>query len=346
MIKSPDFPYERGNKFLQMIPVWFSTGIVLSSLMPICLGITSILEPVFSKESFAKDIKKYKPNMVFGTISLWLYATICKELKNVDLSFISYPTTGGEQVLERTEKYINGFLRLHGCDIPLIKGYGMCELGSTVSTDSPSIRKSKATGFPISQVTISAFDTETNKEKKYNERGEIRVISPARMKEYFQNPDATDKYFYKDDEGNIWGCTGDIGYVDEDGFLYVLGRATDYYISKNGNKIYCFDIKNTILENENIAQCEVVGLSKDDFQIPVAHIVLEEKRTLSETEIISEIHKLCLSKLPEEYIPHGYKIHKSFPVKNNGKRDLELIKKERKNFVIIKENKLTYISFD
>jgi len=343
---SPDFPFEEGERFLQMIPVWFSTGIVLSVLMPICIGLTSILEPVFSKENFAKDIKKYKPDMTLAATSLWVYAAECNELKKCDLSNMRYPITGGELILPRVENAINIFLKSHGCKSVLLKGYGMCELGSTVSTDSSSIRKTGSTGFPIKGVTVAAFDIATNEEMPYGKRGEIRVQSPARMKEYFKNPDATNKYFYKDENGNVWGCTGDMGYVDEEGFIYILGRATDNYISEKGNKIYCFDIENIVLENENVAQCEVVGLQKNNFQIPVVHIVPEEKCTLSEIEIINEIHSNCVSKLADDCIPHGYKICKTFPVKNNGKRDMDLIKKDRENFVFIKDGKLTNMSFN
>lgn len=339
-----DFPFKRGNTFLQMIPVWFSTGIVLSVLMPICLGITSILEPVFSKESFAKDIKKYKPNMTLGATSLWIYASTCKELKNTDLSFMTYPITGGEQVLSRVESSINAFLKSHRCKAVLFKGYGMCELGSTISSDAHVMSKTGSTGFPILNVTVAAFDTETNKEKKYNERGEIRVLSPSRMKEYFKNPDATNKFFCKDGNGNMWGCTGDIGYIDKEGFVFILGRATDYYISEKGNKIYCFDIENIILENENVAQCEVVGLPQDHFQIPVAHIVLEENCNLSEKELLEAIHNNCTKKLADDCIPYGYKIWKAFPVKDNGKRDMELIKSDKEDFLIIENFTLKKVS--
>lgn len=173
-----DFPYKRGNRFLQMIPVWFSTGMVISLLMPLCLGITTVLEPIFSKESFVADMKKYKPNMTLAATSLWLYAMKCKELKNADFSFLTYPITGGEQVLPRVELALNNFLQSHGCNTSLLKGYGMCELGSTVSTDSLICVKPGASGYPISHVTVAAFDPDTNQEMKYNERGELRVQSP------------------------------------------------------------------------------------------------------------------------------------------------------------------------
>lgn len=340
-----DFSYRRGDKFLQMIPVWFSTGIVLSVFMPICLGVTAILEPVFSKETFAKDIKKYKPNMTLSATSLWIYAATCDELRKADLSFLTCPITGGEQVIPRVEQQINAFFKQHNCHSHLLKGYGMCELGSTISSETNSVKKTGSAGFPIANVAVSAFDTTTNEEKKYGERGEIRVISPARMKEYYDNSEATNKYFYKDSGGNVWGCTGDVGYVDKDGFVYILGRMTDCYISKNRNEIYCFDIENVILENENVAQCEVVGLFDGNFEVPVAHIVLEENSKISESEIIKSLHNNCKLKLKDDEIPCGYKFCKTFPVKNNGKRDMELIKQDRTNFLTLENDELVTISF-
>jgi len=324
---------------LQIIPVWFSTGLVLCLFMPLCLGVAVIMEPVFGNDKFALDIRKYKPNMTVGSTSMWLHVIRNEKVKKMDWSFMSYPITGGEQVRTHIEKQINGFLHNHNCEAVLLKGYGMCELGSTVSADSLSQQKLGATGFPIAGVTVAAFDMKTNEEMRYNERGEIRVLTPCRMKEYYRNPEATEKFFYKTVDGNLWGCTGDIGYVDEDGFIFILGRASDTFTSKSGQKIYCFDIENVVLENENIAQCEVVGHDKGGFEVPAVHIILEETCTKSQKEIMEEVHRNCINRLPEECIPCGYKFCDAFPVKNNGKRDMEMIRQDREGFIIPEEKR-------
>ena len=342
---SPDFPYNRTDTYLQMIPIWFSTGLVLSLLMPLCLGVTVILEPMFSNENFAKDIYKYKPNMTVGSTSMWLYAIHDEKIRKMDLSFMTYPITGGEQVLPRVEIAFNQFLKERNCNAVMLKGYGMCELGSTVTADSATQQRLGASGFPILPVTVAVFDRETGSEKKYYERGEIRVMSACRMKEYYKNPQATKDYFYTDTDGNVWGCTGDIGYVDEDGFVFVLGRANDTFISKNHREVYCFDIENAVLKNENVAQCEVVGLTREGYSVPVAHMILEENCTVPENEIIEAVHRKCLEELEEDEIPCGYKICKSFPVKRSGKRDMELIKQDREGFLIPTENGVKSISF-
>lgn len=331
---SPNFSYKRGDKFLQIIPCFASTGLVLSLLMPLYFGIIVILEPLYNQKIFVKDIKQYKPNMLIGATSLWHYATRNPELKKIDLSFITLPITGGEYISADSEKEINEFLQNAGCKVKLLKGYGMCELGSTVTTDTPLHRKNGSVGYPIRGVNISTFDILTNKKMMYGERGEIRVDSPARMKEYYKNPQATKEFFYTDENGIMWGRTGDIGYVDEDGFLFVLGRASDTFTSKSGEKIYCFDIEAAIRENKNVADCEVVGIPSNGHDIPVAHIIVRDKCKLSEDELIATIHSNCQQKLSMQAVPCGYKIRKNFPVKDSGKRDIELIKQDRTDFIV------------
>ncbi len=342
---SPDFPYNRGDKFLQIVPAWFSTGLILCILMPICLGVTVVMEPVFGDENFANDIRKYSPNMTLGSTSLWLYALSSGVLDNVDMSKLKYPITGGELILPRVENRINELLKKNGCKSMLLKGYGMCELGSTVSTDSMEVRKRGATGIPIKGVTVAAFDMSTNNELKYGTRGEIRVDSPAHMKEYFKNLEATNEYFYKDENGTLWGRTGDIGYVDEEGFVYILGRATDTFKSKTGDEVYCFDVESQIHKNENVAQCEVVGAVVGDYEVPVAHIIMEKSCELSEEQLIRDIHNSCKTNLPEHSVPQGYKVVESFPIKSSGKRDMEQIKLDRKGFMMPVDNKLVECEF-
>lgn len=330
----PNFSYERGDRFLQMIPIWFSTGIVLSVLMPLCLGVTVILEPVFSKESFARDIARYRPTMTLAATSLWLYAISGRELRHKDLSFLKYPITGGELILGRVESSVNHFLAAHNCKAPLIKGYGMCELGSTISSDDLRHQKPDAAGFPISGVTVAAFDLDTDREQPYGKPGELRVLSPSCMREYFNDPAATASFFWVDEQGRKWGRTGDMGFLDEEGFVHVLGRISDCFTGASGRKWYCFDIENVILKDPRVAQCEVVGVPRDGAEVPVAHLMLEKEVPADIQELLAALHGACVGALDAECIPVGYRICEAFPVKNNGKRDMEKLKEMTEGLLV------------
>ena len=329
------FPYNRNSTFLQMIPIWFSTGIVLSILMPLTMGIEVIPEPKFSKETFAKDLIKYKPTMTLAATSLWIYVINSKETQNLDLSRMDYPITGGEKILPLDEWRMHDFLEKHGCKSRMIKGYGMCELGGTVSTSSRNPEtnvKTGSTGYPILNVTVAAFSVDTDDELKYGERGEIRVCSPARMKGYYKNVEATEAFFKIDKKGNIWGCTGAIGYVDEDGEVFVLGRASDCCIRENGEKVFLFDIESEIFEEPLVNQCKVVDIQENGRTKLVAHIVFKEGASDPE-RIINRIDDYLRDKLPDYMVPEYYKIRLSMPVHSNGKRDVETLKNDKENLL-------------
>lgn len=316
------FEYERHYSFLQIVPVWFSTGTVVCLLLPLCLGVEVIIEPVFNERNFTKDIIKYQPNMVMGATSLWIHFFDYIKSKKIDLSYMKYPITGGEKILPHTEEELNNILNERGCRCHLVTGYGMCELGSTASSTSMEHYKYGSAGYPIKGVTIAAFDTVTDKECKFNERGEIRVLTPARMKEYYKRPDATEKFFWKDLEGREWGCTGDVGYVDEDGFVFVEGRATDYFTTASNERIFNFDIENIILKIESVAQCEVVGRKNPNgYEEPFAFVILKEN--VDASTVIDEINKICNRELKPEQVPVKIKVINEFPVKPSGKRNME-----------------------
>ena len=332
--KSDRFPHRRGDVFLQMIPVWFSTGIVHSMLLPLCLGLTVAPEPVFNVDSFIKDLKKIKPEITLVATSIWVSAIKNRKFKDIDLSNMKYPMTGGEKILPDTEKELNDALKEHGCETTVLKGYGMCELGGKVSDSIPFRNGEKlgSVGIPMLNVSVSAFDVNTNAEMQIGERGEIRVSSPARMKEYYKNPEATSKYFMTDNSGNIWGCTGDIGYVDEDGVIFILGRATDSVKREDGNSIYMFDIEEEIIKEEAVNQCKVVDIEEDGETILVSHIVFEDGVTDADS-ILQRINDRIKNALPEYMIPQYYKIRQSMPVNSNGKRDIEALKRDREGLI-------------
>ncbi|MCM1440095.1 MAG: acyl--CoA ligase [Roseburia sp.] len=339
---------KRGDKFLHNVPIWFSTGVSISLLMPLCLGVVCILEPVFSPESFLEDIIKYKPNYALVATGLWLY--VMEHInEDYNLSFLKCPITGGEQMLGSTEILINDFLKKHNCKAKIQKGWGMCELGATAATSVFSeYNKLETVGIPMPLAVISAFDVDSGNELRYNERGELRVQTPCKMKEYYNSPDATEEFFKVDLNENIWGCTGDVGYVDEDGFVFVLGRASDYFIAQDNKKYYLFDIENIILLNNNIDICEVVTIDSTKYgrEILTAHIILKKGFAGDINDLIIELDTMCKEKLPPCTVPLGYKVRKSFMIKPSGKRDTLSLKNEHEDYLCVIDREVKRISID
>lgn len=333
------FQYQTGNTFLHLIPIWFSTGMVISLFMPMCLGISTILIPSCNADSFKNALLKYKPNYALAVAGLWLSVIDDPAMEKLDLSNMIYPITGGEYILPKFEKALANFLAAHGCKNPLVKGYGMCELGATATTSFDGMDCAEAVGAPLPKVIVSAFDPDTDEELQYGQRGELRVDTPCRMKEYFRNPDATAAFFKRDGAGQIWGCTGDIGYVDANGYVHILGRASDCYIACDGKKYYLFDTKAVILQDDAVFQCEVVNVTVDSAQRLIAHIILDKGVFGDDIQrIITRIHALCKAKLPVHAIPYAYKLREDFPVsENSNKKDMHKLKTDFEGLIFAHE---------
>lgn len=165
------------------------------------------------------------------------------------------------------------------------------------------------------------------------------------MKEYYKNPDATAKFFRTDAEGRKWGHTGDIGYLDEDGFVYVLGRAVDYFIDSNQKKHYLFEIENVIQQNPAVDICEVVVLNVNGSSLPVAHILLKKDFSGNSYQLLKDIHEHCEETLPASAVPCAYKFRSSFSVKPSGKRDTEALTHERTDYLSVVSDEIRSINF-
>ena len=175
--------------------------------------------------------------------------------------------------------------------IPLFQSYGMTETSSQIATLSPTdnIRKLGSAGKPLmpAEVKVNA---------KTNEIGEVLVKGPMVISNYFNNEEATAESFK---EG--WLKTGDLGYLDEENFLYIVDRRSDLIIS-GGENIYPTEIENTLLNHDNIKEVAVVKKTDDKFgYVPAAFIVLKNKNYKPDFSSYLK-DSLAKYKQPKEYI--------------------------------------------
>lgn len=326
------YPFKRGDKFLAIIPTFIAAGLSYMLLAPLAQGIVMVLEPQYSEKSFIADTLKYKPNILGATKSFWYAALHDSKMQKETLSYLKIPITGGEAMFECDTININRFLKEHGCKKALYVGYGMSELNATATTTAEQGSSNGSSGIPLPHITVAAFSVDSGLECTYEEYGELQVLSPCGMLEYFQNPEETEKFFKKDAAGNMWCHTGDIGYVNKQGEVFVLGRATDCFMTNEGKRIYLFDIENAILKNKKVVQCKVIDMEYNGRIVLAAHIVLATGEENNVDEIMEEIHSYCKTTLDADMVPLLYKFRDSFPLTPNGKRDIKKLKQETEGF--------------
>ena len=329
----------RTQKDYQMIPPWFSTGASTAMHLPLANGATVFMDPRFDKKVFVENVVKYKINVVVATTSLYDGFLDADFPKDADLSHFVNPFQGGEPLSKEKKEAIEKVFKSHGSSSALKIGYGQCECGAGIATQTDDFYRSDGSvGIPIPGVVCAIFDENQN-ELMYDERGEIYVNTKSGMIGYYKKPEETNKYFYTDPFGVKWNRTGDIGKIDSEGNLFVYGRAEDYSIV-NGKKIYNFDVENVIMTDPDIKDVDVMSKNGHGDSL-VAHIIFKEKFKKwinDDPEILYEkldaIQRYVYEEYEDEnYVPVTFKIRDEFPLALFGKRDLAGLREETDGFI-------------
>ena len=344
------FDTSRRQTVFQNIPPWHSTGLSLGINFPLSFGVKVCTDPRFDHDVFIKSVLKYKPEYILTNTSMYqgfTFAKSSKRLKGRSLSFLKYPVEGGEPLTEKDIENIESVFKAHGSSARLLNGYGECECGATVTTDITSKKFSNdASGIPLPEITTIGIFNDDHIELKYGERGNILVKTQIGMLEYYKNPKATRDFFYDTPDGERWCKTGDIGYMNEDGSLVVLGRKSDMSVI-DGVEIFNFDIERAILKSDKVKLCEIQTHPNNDNKL-VAHIVWENdvkeflKAQPDKTEeYLRELQNVALKELSVEMvIPEFFCIWELFPSAHSGKRDISLIKNSVDNLIEIRFDKI------
>ena len=300
--------YTRDQRFLDIIPIFASYGIVASLHMPLCLGLELVVIPKFDQEKVGHYIKKYKPAHTLMVPAHYEKLMNSKEMKNgFDLSFFETAGTGGDTMNAGTEAKLNGFLKEHGGRFPLSQGYGMSEVSSAGSCYCNGNFRSLSVGYPILMNTISIFKPNTTEELGYDKEGEICFTGPANMIGYLNNQEETDNVMRLHPDGKVWIHSGDVGYMDEDGFLYIKGRIKRMITMYDGHKVFPVQLEGIFGKHPDVEACAVVG-AKDPThvqgEVPILYVKLNPgaDRETAEKEIKAIYNDIELRSLPYDLV--------------------------------------------
>lgn len=340
----------RGQTFHSTIPILYSTGISNSVNLPLQLGLTTILESIYSRDAYPERFMKVKPNLSIAPVphakALLDYLRIAykeRNQKNKDmLSFIKVFSVGGSHMPIPWEEELEYYFKYFGSSSAVGKGYGLSEHNSalTISTD----RMLGSAGKVLPGVILGIFDPITGEELEFGQEGQIRAISPCDMAGYFNNEKLTNEYFKYDENGTRWGHTGDIGrleLIDGEVWLFYSGREKNI-ININGYETLPSKIQEKVFEYNLIDDCEVTIIKQDGKNIPVAHIVLKNNIIPLE-EILKRIKEKFIGY--EELEPYAYKIHEKLPLLFSGKPDKLKLETELNGFVKYENEHILDIDF-
>lgn len=324
--------YKRNERFLGIIPVFTSYGIVCGLHMPLCIGLQMVLVPAFSAASFAKLIKEFKPNHLIGVPAFHELLMESKLLKNMDLSFLVTLASGGDTMNEGLEKRLHDFMKEHNMKYPLAQGYGMSEVAAAASFCINKVYKPASVGVPSLHTTIGIFKPDTFEELDCNQEGEVCITGPTMMAGYYKRPEETAHVMREHPDGTVWIHSGDIGYMDEDGFLFIQGRVKRMITRFDGHKIFPVNIESLVGSLPMVRNCCAFAVKDREHgqgNHPLVAVTLIEG---DQKELCQQIYDLCQEKLEERGRPVGIIALDDIPLTSVGKNDYRSLEKQYGQF--------------
>lgn len=308
-----------GDCCLAIMPNFHGFGLSVLMHTPLALGCYTILVPQFNSKKFDILFKKTKPTCVLGVPTLFEALSENNNIKHLDLSFLKYAVSGGDLLNSNLESKINEYFKAHNSQARITQGYGLSEALAAVCLAADDVNKSGSVGIPLAGNHVKIIDPATRETLPYNEVGEIVIHTKALMMGYLNNEAETNEALQVHKDGHVWLHTGDLGYMDEDGFVFYKGRQKRMIIS-SGYNVFPSHIEEVIEAHPAVLQCTVVGIPHSyKGEVPKAFIVLKEG--FHGLFIKSEIKEYCKKNMAKYMVPAEFVYRKKLPKTKLGKVD-------------------------
>ena len=328
-IKYLNVDYVKGERFMNQVPPFLAYNLILSTHMPLSLGLDIIMLPDYEPDKFAEHVMKYKINHVLAGPADWANFLENDNVNKKNLSHLKLMASGSDKINPKTKDVINAKISSRGGEHKVLEGYGQTEVGSAAVTNLPNLDVRDSVGVPYPKMSVAIFDDDNN-ELPYGSIGNICITGPTMMSGYYNNEEETKETLQKHADGTVWVHTGDIGYMDERGVLFLKGRKKRDIPRYDGVKISPSDIEKVVDTLDCVCASCVVGV--DDLKhgsghVPYINVVKNPNTSLTDNQIIEAIKEECGKKLTEKYCIDKIEILDEFPLTPVGKVDYRKLEK-------------------
>lgn len=310
--------FKPGDKMLDILIPSIGYGLSVMHYEGVC-GLETILIPTLQSDIYPL-LKKYKPDhFAGGPIH---YENLVSYHENDPIIYGKNFVSGGASLPKTIEKKLNKIKEddtFEEKNIFVRQGLGCTENGGASTYAKKGAYKPYGVGIPLLYETVGIFKPGTDVELGFNTDGEICINGPTVMKEYLNNEEETNKVLKKHNDGKIWLHTADIGYMDEDGQIFIKDRIKNIF-ARRGFNVHPNTVADFISSLPIVEKAFVMGINHPDEQmVPVAFIKLKEEMPLKEAENI--INENCYQFLEETSIPYEIVFVSDLPLNLGGKVD-------------------------
>ena len=319
--------FRTGDKMLSAMPLFhgFGLGVCIHSML--ANGGRCVLVPRFTAKSYAKLITKYKCNFIAGVPTLFEALLRLPDMKKADLSSLKGVFSGGDSLSVELKKKFDQFLNEHRATIQVREGYGTTETVTACCLTPPDKFKEGSIGIPFPDTYIKIVRPGTDVEVPYGEEGEILLAGPTVMKEYINHPEETAQTLRRHSDGLTWVYTGDLGTMDEEGFIYFRGRAKRMIIT-SGYNVYPAQLENIIDAHESVQMSCVIGVPDSYKMQRVKAFVMLKPGVPSNDKTREDILAYCRKRIAKYAMPKEIEFREELPKTLVGKVAYRVLEEE------------------
>ncbi len=319
-----------GDKMLAAMPLFhgFGLGVCIHSILT--NGGRCVLVPRFTPESYGRLITKYKCNFIAGVPTLYEALLRLPTMDGADLSCLKGVFSGGDSLSVSLKERFDKFLADHKATIQIREGYGTTETVTACCLTPVEKYKEGSIGVALIDNYMKIVEPGTDKELPFGEEGEILLAGPTVMKEYINHPEETAKTLRTHKDGHTWVYTGDLGTMDEEGFVYFKGRMKRMIIT-SGYNVYPAQLENILDAHPFVHMSCVIGVP-DPIKIQKikAFIMLKESAAPSE-ETKKDILEYCKKHIAKYALPKEIEFRDNLPKTLVGKVAYRQLEEENLN---------------
>jgi long-chain acyl-CoA synthetase len=307
-----------GNNILGILPIFhcFGLGVCVHTMLANGMGI--IMLPKFDAKKLHSILEDTKPEIIVGVPTLYEAIHNDKKIRKMDLSFIIKAISGGDTLSNSLKKTINNTLASRGCKVEILQGYGLTESCGVVCVNPTELQKDGSIGIPTADVLMKIVEPNSYIKKPTGEIGEIVVAGPNLMTGFLGDEYETNEALQLHPDGRVWLHTGDMGYMDKDGYIFFKSRIKRLIVS-SGYNIYPTEVEEAITKVPEVLIATVIGIDdKYRGQIAKAFVVLKNDIKPSE-KIRAKIMEQCRQNLAKYKWPRKIEFRKTMPKTKIGK---------------------------
>ena len=326
-IAASGFAPINGMKMLSVMPVFHGFGLGIGIHTALIGGATCILVPQFNVKTYAELLIKKQPNIIPGVPTLFEALLRAENLENADLSCLKGVFCGGDSLSVELKKKVDAFLKAHNAEVQIRQGYGLTECVTASCLTPKDYNRVGSIGVPFPDTYYKIVKVGTTEEVDANIEGEICISGPSVMMCYMDNPEETDHTLRRHADGRVWMHSGDLGKMDEDGFVYFSQRIKRMIVT-SGYNVYPGQLENVIDGHEKVLLSCVIGV-KDPYKMQKvkAFVVLRPDYEPSDA-IRDEILEYCRGHIAKYAMPYDIEFRAELPKTLVGKVAYRVLEEE------------------